>query len=69
MDTTTLRNRFREQFGTSGDLYFSPGRINLIGEHTDYNGGPLTKALPLRYTVTDRARYVCWHLTRKNIHT
>lgn len=39
MDTTTLRNRFRRQFGTSGDLYFSPGRINLIGEHTDYNGG------------------------------
>ena len=39
MDTTTLRNRFRQQFGTSGDLYFSPGRINLIGEHTDYNGG------------------------------
>lgn len=39
MDTTILRNRFRRQFGTSGDLYFSPGRINLIGEHTDYNGG------------------------------
>ena len=39
MDTPTLRNRFRERFGTSGDLYFSPGRINLIGEHTDYNGG------------------------------
>ena len=39
MDTAILRNRFREQFGTSGDLYFSPGRINLIGEHTDYNGG------------------------------
>lgn len=39
MDTSNLRNRFREQFGTNGDLYFSPGRINLIGEHTDYNGG------------------------------
>jgi len=39
MDTTILRNRFRQQFGTSGDLYFSPGRINLIGEHTDYNCG------------------------------
>ena len=39
MDTAILRNRFREQFGTSGDLYFSPGRINLIGEHTEYNGG------------------------------
>lgn len=39
MDTTILRNRFREQFGHTGDLFFSPGRINLIGEHTDYNGG------------------------------
>lgn len=39
MDTTIVRNSFREKFGTSGVLYFSPGRINLIGEHTDYNGG------------------------------
>ena len=39
MDNTVLRNRFRDKFGQEGDLYFSPGRINLIGEHTDYNGG------------------------------
>lgn len=39
MDTTAVRNTFKEKFGTEGMLYFSPGRINLIGEHTDYNGG------------------------------
>jgi len=31
--------KFAEVFGTHGDIYASPGRINLIGEHTDYNGG------------------------------
>ena len=39
MDTRIVRNLFKEKFGTEGMLYFSPGRINLIGEHTDYNGG------------------------------
>lgn len=39
MDTTAVRNTFKEKFGTEGMLYFSPGRVNLIGEHTDYNGG------------------------------
>lgn len=39
MDTTIVRTLFKEKFGTEGMLFFSPGRINLIGEHTDYNGG------------------------------
>ena len=34
-----IRKVFKERFGTPGTLYASAGRINLIGEHTDYNGG------------------------------
>lgn len=33
--------KFKELFGDEGDIrvYFAPGRVNMIGEHTDYNGG------------------------------
>lgn len=34
-----ISKKFQEKFGTSGEQYASSGRINLIGEHTDYNGG------------------------------
>ena len=40
MDIEHVRSRFIKHFdGTTGVVYASPGRINLIGEHTDYNGG------------------------------
>ena len=37
----TVLNKFAEVFGDAADakVYFAPGRVNLIGEHTDYNGG------------------------------
>lgn len=36
-----ILKKFEEVFGDSKDAkaYFAPGRVNLIGEHTDYNGG------------------------------
>ena len=37
-----LTNDFTHFFGRSEELlqaYFAPGRVNLLGEHTDYNGG------------------------------
>lgn len=40
MDMEHVRSRFAKHFeGNTGMVYASPGRINLIGEHTDYNGG------------------------------
>ena len=39
METTKIRDKFKELYSTEGVVYTSPGRINLIGEHTDYNGG------------------------------
>ncbi len=41
MDQQQLLEKFKEIFGDGGEIgvYFAPGRVNLIGEHTDYNGG------------------------------
>lgn len=36
---TKIAEKFRTLFATDGEFYASAGRINLIGEHTDYNGG------------------------------
>ncbi|MCP3739350.1 galactokinase [Rossellomorea sp. BNER] len=36
-----LEKEFNEKFGSEGEMetFFAPGRVNLIGEHIDYNGG------------------------------
>ena len=38
----TLEEQFKQKFGDSDEpirTFFAPGRVNLIGDHTDYNGG------------------------------
>jgi len=39
MNYTRLNDKFTELFGKGAFIFSSPGRVNLIGEHTDYNGG------------------------------
>ncbi|MDR1273476.1 MAG: galactokinase [Odoribacteraceae bacterium] len=40
MNLDELKQGFQEIYGQEADaIYFAPGRVNLIGEHTDYNGG------------------------------
>ena len=54
-----VEEKFKEIFGTEGRFktYFAPGRVNLIGEHTDYNGGHVFPcALTLGTYATVRQR-------------
>lgn len=39
MELKAIQEKFEALYGTGGVMYTSPGRVNLIGEHTDYNGG------------------------------
>ena len=39
MDIQIIKDKFNSLFGNELRVYTSPGRVNLIGEHTDYNGG------------------------------
>lgn len=58
-----LRKKFVEIFGEGGDIreYFAPGRVNLIGEHTDYNGGHV---FPCALTI---GTYACARLREDGV--
>ena len=54
-----IAEKFHTLFQTEGDFYASAGRINLIGEHTDYNGGfvfpgAIDKGMGAQYNINER---------------
>jgi galactokinase len=48
----SVREKFKQRYGTEPQLFRSPGRVNIIGEHTDYNNGFVLPA------AIDKAIYV-----------
>lgn len=56
IDRDTLRRSFRERYESEPRLFRAPGRVNLIGEHTDYNEGFVLPMAIDRETVVAGAR-------------
>ena len=59
MEIRELISEFEKRFGKGGEIrvFQSPGRVNLIGEHTDYNGGfVFPAALTMRTAIAYRRR-------------
>jgi len=50
-DPIQLQENFRGRFGTPAAFYRAPGRVNLIGEHTDYNDG---------FVLPAAIEFYCW---------
>jgi len=50
-DSIQLQEQFRARFGTPAAIYRAPGRVNLIGEHTDYNDG---------FVLPVAIEFYCW---------
>lgn len=53
-DPIQLQEKFRARFGTPAAIYRAPGRVNLIGEHTDYNDG---------FVLPAAIEFYCWVAT------
>ncbi len=63
MNDYLVRESFERRFGGKGSVYAAPGRVNIIGEHTDYNGGFVLPGAvdreivaEIRFNGTDKVR-------------
>ncbi len=60
---TQAQQEFQKRFGKEGQNFFCPGRVNLIGEHIDYNGGLVLPA------AISKGIYAVAALNGTNFHT
>ncbi len=73
MEIEYLRSRFIKHFdGKTGNIYFAPGRINLIGEHTDYNGGfvfpgAIDKGIMAELRPNGTDTVICYSIDQKDL--
>ena len=68
-----VKRSFKEQFKTKPLIVFSPGRINLIGEHTDYNDGfafpaAVNKGIAVAISKSDAKTSNVCALNKNEIH-
>ena len=68
-----VKRSFKEQFKTKPLIVFSPGRINLIGEHTDYNDGfafpaAINKGIAVAISKSDAKTSNVYALNKNEIH-
>ena len=57
-ELNALAQAFKERYKRTPELFCSaPGRVNLIGEHTDYNGGPVLPVALDRRTAIGAAEF------------
>ena len=57
LDNERIQQEHRERFGVNGKVFAAPGRVNLIGEHTDYTGGfvmPMAIEFQTRAVISPR---------------